>query len=111
MAALTILPDADRVEHALVTAAEAQGFVDATGFVSIAWLVEACEPAQWLNRTPISPLAARLLVGAAARTLGATAFGDHAKEPAFARQAWDLIQQLKLQDATPEALAAAIAGL
>lgn len=111
MPTLTVLPDADRVEHALVTAAADAGFVDATGFVSIAWLVEACEPAAWLRRSPVPPLGARLLIAAEARALGPTAFGDYAREPAFARAAWDLIQQLKLQDVTPDVLAAAIAGL
>lgn len=108
---LRIYPDADRVEQALLEGAAATGFVDATGYVSIAWLVEACEPARWLNRTPVSPLGARLLMASCAHALGPNAFGDYAREPAFARAAWDLVQQLKLQNATPEDLAIAIAGL
>jgi ATP-dependent helicase/nuclease subunit B len=111
MPALRIFPDADRVEQALVEAATAHAFVDATGYVSIAWLVEACEPARWLKRSPVSPLAARLLMAAAARALGPNAFGDYAREPAFARSAWELVQQLKLQDTGPADLEAAIAGL
>jgi ATP-dependent helicase/nuclease subunit B len=111
MPALRIFPDADRVEQALLEAAAAQAFVDATGYVSIAWLVEACEPARWLKRSPVSPLGARLLMAASARALGPDAFGDYAREPAFARSAWDLVQQLKLQDTAPEDLEGAIAGL
>ncbi|MBS1153331.1 MAG: hypothetical protein H6Q89_5029 [Myxococcaceae bacterium] len=111
MPGLRVFPDADRVEQALVEAAGAQPFVDATGYVSIAWLVEACEPARWLKRSPVSVLGARLLMAAAARALSPGAFGDYGREPAFARSAWDLVQGLKLQDTGPAELEGAIAGL
>ncbi len=111
MPALRVFPDADRVEQALLEAASAHAFVDATGYVSIAWLVEACEPARWLKKSPVDPLGARLLMATAARALGPDAFGDYAREPAFARSAWDLVQQLKLQDTGPLDLEGAIAAL
>jgi hypothetical protein len=111
MLTLRVLPDAERVEQALLDAAATSPFVDATGFVSIAWLVEACEPARWLKRAPVSPLGARLLVASRVRALGPGVFGDYAREPVFARAAWELFQQLKLQDATPEDLDGAIAKL
>ncbi len=111
MLTLRVLPDAERVEQALLDAAATSPFVDATGFVSIAWLVDACEPAKWLKRAPVAPLGARLLVAAQVRSLGPGVFGDYAKEPVFARAAWDLFQQLKLQDATPDELERAIAAL
>jgi len=111
MPVLRIFPDADRVEQALIEAATTQPFVDATGYVSIAWLVEACEPARFLGRTPVTPLGARLLMCAAARSLGENAFGTYSTEPGFARSAWELVQQLKLQDTGPDDFAAAIALL
>ncbi|MHB8873459.1 MAG: PD-(D/E)XK nuclease family protein [Myxococcaceae bacterium] len=90
-----IFPDGGRVEQALVAAAAETGFVDASGYLSFAQLVEACGGARKLARRPCSPLTSRAVLWAAARSLAAGPFQGFAHEPSFARSALELVFELK----------------
>lgn len=98
---LVILPDADRVEHALVDAAAQERFVDGRGFKTLRDVERACDPLRHLGRAACSPPAARLLLAAAARAQKGHPFGDWAHEPSFARAALQLVAELKGQQAGP----------
>lgn len=101
---LRILPDADRVEQALLEASRSAPFVDGRGFCSFAELVEACEPARFLGRAPLSPLAYRLLLADEARALPPGPFGGFVRSPAFARGAAALFEHLTTQWSLPAEL-------
>src|SRR5262249_37669896 len=92
---LRVLPDTERAEECLLLAASASGFVDASAFLTFGQFVELFEGAKYLGRRPCSPLTARVVLLGAARELGAGPYGSHAREPAFARSALDLILDLK----------------
>jgi ATP-dependent helicase/nuclease subunit B len=102
---LIILPDGDRVEQALLEAAQRAGFVDGRGFTTFGRVLEWCEPAKHLKRRPCPELTARLVVSACAAKLDAGhPFGAWVKEPGFAREVCTAISQLKGQRASPEQL-------
>ncbi|MGQ0508652.1 MAG: PD-(D/E)XK nuclease family protein, partial [Myxococcaceae bacterium] len=106
---LRVLPDGDRVEEELVeTAAEGAGFVDASCFMTFSQLVARCEGARVLERRPVSPLTARVVLWSAARKLGVGPFGLYVHEPAFARTALALIVDLKAGAVSPQEFAEAI---
>lgn len=104
---LLVGPDTDRVEQWLADAAATSDFVDARGFCSFAQLVEACEPARWLDRAPASTLAVRLLVAAQAPRLAASAWGPWASSVEFSVEVALLLAHLRSQAATPRKLRAA----
>ncbi len=105
---LRVFPDGDRVEQALVDAAEHQPFVDASGYLSFAQLVDECEPARELSRRPCSTLTARVVLWAAAQELPSGPFRAFVQEPAFARAAIELIHDLKAGRCGPADFAAAV---
>lgn len=108
---LTVLPDADRVEHALVEATRTRAFVDARAFCSFAELVHRCEPTRERNAAVQSPLAIRLLVGELAQGLPEGPFGEAVRSPVFARSASGLFEHLAMQNSLPAELATAAAKL
>ncbi|MBX7099310.1 MAG: hypothetical protein K1X89_16475, partial [Myxococcaceae bacterium] len=108
---LRILPDADRVEQALLEASRSTAFVDGRGFCSFAELIEACEPARFLGRAPLGPLAYRLLISDEARALPPGPFGGFVRSPAFARGAATLFEHLTTQWSLPAELRTAAAHL
>ncbi|MBX5480950.1 MAG: PD-(D/E)XK nuclease family protein [Myxococcaceae bacterium] len=93
---MRVLPDGARVEHAMVrAAAEDRGFVDGSSWFSFGQLVDLLGGARFLERRPCSPLTACVVLWACARKVGPGPFGDFVQEPAFARGALDLFQELK----------------
>ena len=105
---LRVFPDGDRVEHALLAAAERSDFVDASGYLSFSQLVERCEGARALGRRPCSPLVARGVLSAVAQALPQGPFKAFAQEPAFARAALELVFDLKAGGCSPADLTTAI---
>src|SRR5919204_2115566 len=106
---IRVLPDRARVDDAMVQAAKASGFVDGTGWMTFAQLVDALGGGRDAGRRPCSALTARVLVWAAARELGPGPFGAHVQEPAFARAAIELIWELKAGGLSPTEFHRAIA--
>jgi len=107
---LRVLPDAERVEECLLLAASGSGFVDASAYLTFGQFVELFEGAKHLGRRPCSPLTARVVLLGAARELGPGPFGSHAREPAFARSALDLILDLKSGGLAADEFAAGVEG-
>lgn len=108
---LVVLPDADRVEHALLEAAQAETFVDGRGFTTFGRLVELCEPAKHLGRRLCPELTARMVLSACAAKLERHPFGGWVREPGFAREARSLVAALKSQRMAPADLAHAARAL
>ncbi len=109
---LRVLPDADRVEEALVAeAAERGGFADGSGFLTFGQLVEKLDGAKRLSRRPATPLSARVVLWSCAQALGEGPFGDFVHEPAFARSAMDLVLELKGGGLAPDAFRVAVESL
>src|SRR5688572_15817262 len=101
---LRVLPDAERVAEAMVAAAaDGNGFVDGSGFVTFMQLVDRIGGAQHMGRRPCSPLTARVVLWSAAREIGPGPFGTFVHEPAFARAAVDVLFDLKAGCVTPNA--------
>src|SRR6185295_5179688 len=93
---IRVYPDADRVEEALVAAAtEGDGFADGSAFLTFGELVDVLGGARALGRRPCSPLTARVVLWAAAQTLGHRPFGAFLPAPAFARAALALVFELQ----------------
>jgi hypothetical protein len=69
MSILRVLPDSERVEAAMLEAAQATGFVEGTSFLSFGELVESLEGARRLKRRPCSALTARIVLLAVAGDL------------------------------------------
>jgi RecB family exonuclease len=101
---LIVLPDADRVEHALFEAAQAHTFVDGRGFTTFSRLHDWCAPAKRLGRKLLPELTARLILSAFAAKAAEHPWGAWAREPGFAREAQRLIAHLKGQRSTPAEL-------
>ncbi len=108
---LRVLPDAERVEEALLSAAESSRFVDASQYISFAQLVDWFEGAKQLGRRACSPLTARIVLQGAARELGPGPYGPFVAEPAFARSALDLVLDLKAGRMSPADFTAAAEAL
>ncbi|MDQ3266456.1 MAG: PD-(D/E)XK nuclease family protein [Myxococcota bacterium] len=109
---LQILPDSDRLEEALVrAAAEGSGFVDASGYLTFTQLIEKLGLGGLGPRRPCPPLSSRLVLWSCAQELGPGPFGHFAGEPAFAREALDVISELKGNGVTPAAFAEAVEQL
>ncbi len=105
---LRVLPDGERVEEALVAAAGASGFADASGSCSFAQFISRFEGARLLDRRRASPLTSRVVMWSAARKLGSGPFGHYVHEPAFARAALELVFDLKAGGVEPYAFLAAV---
>ncbi len=108
---LHVLPDAERVEEALVAAAQVSRFVDASEYLTFANLVDWFEGAKQLGRRASSPLTSRIVLQGAARELGPSPYGRFVDEPAFARSALDFILELKAGRMTPAEFSAAVDSL
>lgn len=109
---LRVFPDAERVEQALIEAAdEGDGLVDASCFQSFSQLVESLEGARQLSRRACSELACRVLVAAEARALPQGPYRSFAHEPAFARAALELFFELKAGACEPAEFHRAAAAL
>jgi len=108
---IRVLPDAERVEDALLAAAESSRFVDGSRFLTFAQLVDAFEGAKQLGRRACSPLTARIVLQNAAREAGSGPFGAFVGEPAFARAALDLILELKAGRVSHSEFATAVESL
>ncbi|HLL83660.1 MAG TPA: PD-(D/E)XK nuclease family protein, partial [Longimicrobium sp.] len=109
---LRVLPDADRVEEALVAEAAARrGFADGSGFLTFGQLVERLDGSKFLGRRPATPLAARVVLWGCAQALGTGPFGAFVQEPAFARSALELVLELKGGSLPPDAFRAAVESL
>jgi ATP-dependent helicase/DNAse subunit B len=104
---LRVFPDAERVEESLLLAARGSGFVDASAYLTFGQFVELFEGAKQLGRRPCSPLTSRVVLLGAARELGPGPYGDHAREPSFARSALDLVWELKAGGLSADEFAAA----
>ncbi|HME92044.1 MAG TPA: hypothetical protein VKE49_11515, partial [Myxococcaceae bacterium] len=106
-----VLPDAERVQEALLAAALASPFVDASQYATFAQLVDWLDGAQQLGRRACSPLTCRILLQHLARELGPGPYGPFVQESAFARGALDVILELKAGQMSPSDFAAAAEGL
>lgn len=109
---LRVFPDAERVDAALreasrISAEAGVGVVDASGFMSVAELVEVLAGS---GRRRCSPLEARAVVMAlVARREGP--FGHHARSPSFARSVVELFEELELGNAGASELGEAAQAL
>jgi len=100
-----VLPDAARVEEAMLRAADRNGgFVDGSGYCTFAQLLERCQPD---TSRPCSPLTSRIVLWSCAQHLPPGPFGSFVQEPAFARSVLELIFELKKGMVSPRALAEA----
>ena len=106
-----LLPDAERVQEALLAAAQASRFVDASQYATFAQLVDWLEGAQQLQRRACSPLTCRILLHQIARELGSGPYGAFVQEPAFARGALEVILELKAGQMSPSDFSAAVEAL
>jgi ATP-dependent helicase/nuclease subunit B len=107
---LRVLPDAGRVEEAMLrAAADGPAFVDGAGYLTFTQLVEALGEGAAVERRPCPPLTARVIVWACARKLGEGPFGSFVQEPAFARAALELFFELKSGGVEPAGFRAAVA--
>src|SRR5216683_593909 len=83
---LHVLPDAERVEHAMVQAASKGGLVDGRTYCTFAQLIDEIVAQSKAPRRLCSALTARILIGSSAQALPTGPFGDFVDEPAFARE-------------------------
>jgi ATP-dependent helicase/nuclease subunit B len=111
MPILRILPDAERVETAMLEAGEASGFVDGTCFRSFAQWVDSLEGSRFVKRRSCSSFTARVVLWSVARQLHPNPFGPFIQEPAFARGALELILDLKAGMLPPEGFGEAVREL
>jgi len=106
---LRVLPDAERVEEALVAeASEREGFANGRGFLPFGQLVERLEGARQLGRRPATPLTARGVLGSCVQVLGDSPFGHFVQEPAFARAALELVLEIKGGGLSPDGFTRAV---
>lgn len=109
---LNVFPDAERVETAMLNAAsEAKRLVDGRQYCTLAQLIERVAKTATLPCRPCSSLTARVILWVTARALPPGPFGDFVDEPAFARAAFALVQDLKGGLVTASQFAAAVRHL
>src|SRR5690242_9129840 len=96
---IAVYPDADRVEQALLRAAQQTLFVDASRFVTFSqWITLLAGP---LERRLGTSLTMRVVIWGIARSMGSSPFGAFTEEPAFAHAALELFFDLKAGNASP----------
>src|SRR5260370_2946261 len=109
---LLVLPDAERVEQAMVDAAAREGgLADGSAYLSFAQFLELFSSAQPVARRPCSPLLGKRVIASAVEELADNPFGSFVHEPGFARAALELIFQLKGGLLDPDRFARASEGL
>ncbi len=109
---LFVLPDAERVEQAMVDAAARKGgFADGSAYLTFAQFLGLFSSAQPIARRPCSPLIGKIVIASAAEKLPDNPFGSFVHEPGFARAALELIFQLKGGLLDPDGFAQAINSL
>ncbi|HXN40226.1 MAG TPA: PD-(D/E)XK nuclease family protein, partial [Myxococcaceae bacterium] len=109
---LFVLPDAERVEQAMVHAAAREGgFADGSAYLTFAQFLDLFSGTQRIAMRPCSPLFGKIVIASAVEKLADNPFGWFVHEPGFARAALELIFQLKRGLLDPDGFAQAIGSL